>query len=268
VDLASSPLTEKKSKRKEQSKKHSSPCYLLKRSCHATSDAGMNVGGQLFTNDLVFFKSMNFSLSPVKKGAKNLAFTKKSTSTCLDMQSRALVFAKILLVELSMESVVELLKLKQKLANSASSLKTTLEANSVQNDQLIEVEVERDSSKTKREDLERKEKLMGDTRSLSIKSFHYDAVSEKVQLELDTVELNMLTVHYEGFNQVVHQSILLYGVLSKNEFDAGRDAYKGQLVPIKEITTSDLPMGKDTPTGGMSRILLGLFFVVSFSNNC
>jgi len=245
VDLVPPKMTENKNKRKDRSKKHSSPRYSPKRSRPTSSEVRVSSVNQLFAPDLSFFKGMNFSLSPAERGVMNLSSTDELAAACVEMQSRALVFAKTMRAEIAKGYAIEILKLKKELATSANSLKVVLDANSVQADKLKKVESERNSLRMKCEELTKeKEKLFSDLtgfeQNLGEATLAHDkAVSEKVQMELELIELKdyVLTVHSEGFNQAVRQAILLYGVPVENELDSGKDVYSGRLVSIDDISS-------------------------------
>jgi len=64
----------------------------------------------------------------------NSAFTKEIAVACVEMQSHALAFAKILRTKVAKGSTLEIVKLKQELAVSAKNLKVALNTNLVQND--------------------------------------------------------------------------------------------------------------------------------------
>jgi len=81
-----------------------------------------------------------------------------------------------------------------------------------------------------------------------------DVVFAKADLEQKLANLKeyVLSMDAGGFNQVVHQAILLYGVsTNENEFDLGKDIFQGQLVAIDNIPlggVSNVKMAKREPT--------------------
>lgn len=66
----------------------------------------------------------------------NLTYIDEITAACLEMRSCALAFVKILRIEVMKGSIAKMMKLRQELANLASSVKVTVEANLIKNGQL------------------------------------------------------------------------------------------------------------------------------------
>jgi len=180
------------------------------------------------------------SPSSVERELLNAASTEELGDAFLEMQSRALAFAKVLRLEWSNGSSSEVAKLKKELVTWSDSLKVALDANSVQGEAFRKAESQREAFKATFE-ASKKEKKHLSTQLKGIEdnlaeaaSVHNEAMSEKVQLELEVNELKdyVLTVHFESFWQAVCQAILLYGVPEENEMDENKDVYNGQLMPI------------------------------------
>jgi len=139
-------MVDKKNKRKYHSKKHSSSCHSSKRPHPSSLEVSASNVTQLFTLDLTFFMGNNIALSPVERGVINATTIEELAVASLEIQSRALAFTKVLCAEVAKGFATEMV---------TSSLKAALDANVAQVELLKKAQSERDTLRTKCEELEK-----------------------------------------------------------------------------------------------------------------
>jgi len=176
-----------------------------------------------------------------------------------------LVITKVVRAHVLKGGVAKLTKIKKEFSVSNSSLKEASDANVALGEALRATELnlkkakqERDARRVYSEGIKKtNEKLSADVReleqSLSEATLaHYDAVSEKAQVEIELNELKdyIIDLHKESFSQVVRQEVFIYGVPEQNEMDPDKDIFNGRLVPIKEIPTADEDAAPSQGEGG------------------
>jgi len=78
-------LAQKKHKKKDKVRGHSSPHHSLKRGRASTFDVETNKGGQLLSSDFAFHKGVNISLTTSERGALPAASKEELLANCLEL---------------------------------------------------------------------------------------------------------------------------------------------------------------------------------------
>jgi len=175
--------------------------------------------------------TMQFDLRPEDEGILAVVPTLDLIEEMVELQCRATVVSRAIDDELKRVESVVIPKLKNRLEDSALSLKNALAAaDKCQEEKQKEKQLAQEEQEALKATLA---KVMAERDHLMQEKANLTADKESLNVEIEKFQGFMLRINEESFNQGVRQVAFFHGVpTDDSRYDLGKDVVNGQLVPL------------------------------------